>query len=1308
MDGNRSVLEGLVSPQEDSTQEALIALGLAPSPVDAAKLSEVLGVEAGVAVAKPVRVRPMPLASPALSAEELASLASVLGVAVDQPTPQELLQAEEDPLQLASADAPKREAPRSIAVTATERAEERLQLGGQGREWARLMEAGFAEAAGDLTLTNAAIGERLITALQRALGLSVSADLLGSITMRWLYENRYRLIFDFGTGAAMALAVYGLLPLLGYAAPGFSLFTYAKETGYFSSVWASLGGALAHGAFSTFKGSIIRELAKATGGVNVLENESIQAALQKLGVPEKYRSLYTQSIFHFVKIPVVTAIDSNVFNRHILAPLGMYTVPTSVAGDAVNLYGYFVLANYAISYGPGLALATASGTASVAATILKGTATTTYAALGELVRIISRTGDKVLEEVSTRAAALPKGKGVLQRRLRRAIPDTPLDPQDIEADLRSEAEDPTLVAVMKASVDGAIKSQLNAVDEAVERQFSQGSLPRSVMEFVVSAKPDPPPAVLDKGPAAIAAFVQQAIPQRLLTGAVGVIAAAAMIRLGSADPGMLASMIPPAYIPSLLQIDKAFEVMARTGHVDALIFRMVVRTFGIERFVSQMLGRIPFERFHALKNLSDRIAAMGVEAAEAESGLAHQFVNLVMGKKLYSGSELEGFSNASLEKLHSEVTGKRAAGFAVSRQKRIEDILGAQRAAVGSLHTSVLTSLAAEAGTSGLTAALQSSSRQIYQQASALYSEICKMPSLGLVTKATSVARNALSALSSSPELDKYGLFQPGSAYSDDAAKLLRESGNEVLSEAYDAKRDIDRWLAEAVAKVAATKEASPPEAPGLSAPPKQEELLDEVARLNGFSSKAEMAAARQSAAESHTGVRVGGAVYEDMRAYYASLEDATAYAAAEAQREASEADRLAKLRLSSVLEAIHPTEATNAANDRSAFTSAQRLSEQVADQAERSFKELRTDPKFSDVSDEQLRSLLGESLRSVLYVNPAGSVGLAPSSAAGLAAPTEEPLATGQRAPATATSAIPNPKPLRDMTGTWLDPISDVIAESAIQASVSSLHTTLTTMVKSSLSAYPLAASAVTASLNYPTLAKYYNRGKVIARVARAVALSMDATKDLEVVKNLPRPSEWALPELPSFTDLVRSTRIWQDLKAERRINVESVILKNVMDFFLKSETDRMAYGVPRLMYDIAKGLAGPITPGIVQSAYDKILGPEVSRIYNVLMTEYNTVHGTSFPTAVSAADLVPYESGGSQRTGGSLFADQLTFPEVKPTPPPASGIPQVPLAHSDRTKLPVALDPPESTVPFAPQGVSGAPLFPAVSNEPAFMRKK
>jgi hypothetical protein len=695
---------------------------------------------------------------------------------------------------------------------------------------------------------------------------------------------------------------------------------------------------------------------------------------------------------------------------------------------------------------------------------------------------------------------------------------------------------------------------------------------------------------------------------------------------------------------------------------------------------------------------------MGVEAAEAESGLAHQFVNLVMGKKLYSGSELEGLSNASLEKLHSEATGNRTAGFAISRQKRIADILGAQRAAVGSLHTSVLASLATEAGTSGLTAALQGSSRQIYQQASALYSEICKMPSLEFVTKATSVARSALSVLSSSPELDKYGLFQPGSAYSDEAAKLLRDSGNDVLSDAYSAKRDIDRWLAEAVAKVMARKEASAPEAPVLSAPREQTELLDEVAHLNGFSSRAEMEAARRSAAESLSGVRVGGVVYDDMRAYYASLEDATAYAAAEAQREASEADRLAKLRLSSVLEAIHPTEATNAANDRSAFTSAQRLAEQVTDRAERAFKEIRADPKFGDVSDEQLRSLLGESLRSVLYVNPSGSVGLAPSSSVGLAPPAEEPLAAGLKAPT--ASAIPNPKPLRDMTGTWLDPISDVIAESAIQASVSSLHTTLTTMVKSSLSAYPLAASAVTASLNYPTLAKYYNRGKVIARVARAVALSMDATKDLEVVKNLPKPSEWMLPEVPSFTDLVRSTRLWQDLKAERRINVESVVLKNVMAFFLKGETDRLAYGVPRLMYDIAKGLAGPITPGIIQSAYDKVMGPEISRIYNVLMTEYNTVHGTSFPTVTSVADLVPYESGGSQHTGGSLFADQLTFPEVRP--PPASGIPQAPIAFSDQTKLPLAYDPPESTVPFAPQAVSGTPLFPAVSNEPAFMGKK
>jgi hypothetical protein len=432
----------------------------------------------------------------------------------------------------------------------------------------------------------------------------------------------------------------------------------------------------------------------------------------------------------------------------------------------------------------------------------------------------------------------------------------------------------------------------------------------------------------------------------------------------------------------------------------------------------------------------------------------------------------------------------------------------------------------------------------------------------------------------------------------------------------------------------------------------------------------------------------VGGVVYSDMREYYASLSDRAMADAAEAARFAAEEARLGASGLSQALgDSLGNVLKENAVRmtmEERALSSAQRAAARLAEEAATRFAELRGSGEFTHASDTELKTLLGGALAEVLIASQTGGIKLAAPQPE-----TTEP--TASEAEDTRPPGLADEAELEDSKGMFLRPVSDLLMEAAMDSGIKAAGAAALSAIEALSLTNPATAAVGAAMLSYPNVAKWYNRGMDIARIGRAVVLAMPKAG----IKTLPKVSAFRLPEVPTLQEAYRALPFYKGIMAERTINVNAQVIKHAFEYTKGLATGDPKVTIPRTIRNLALDLVGPPVPGVVQSVYDRLAGPEVVRMYNGIISVYNAAHGTALPEAETWAELQAYDSGSA--TGGALNAPQLSL--VAPPPEYAP----VPFQPFDAVKLPMGQPEPLQEVPFNP-GPS-APLFPAVMNAPGFM---
>jgi len=171
------------------------------------------------------------------------------------------------------------------------------------------------------------------------------------------------------------------------------------------------------------------------------------------------------------------------------------------------------------------------------------------------------------------------------------------------------------------------------------------------------------------------------------------------------------------------------------------------------------------------------------------------------------------------------------------------------------------------------------------------------------------------------------------------------------------------------------------------------------------------------------------------------------------------------------------------------------------------------------------------------------------------------------------------NKAAIDETKGVFLDPLIDVLAMRGIEFGLDSGLTALAYFLNP-------AAAAVSGGIGlYNQGAKWTNRGLDLATVVRAVALSLDATKDGALAK-MPKPTTFRLPEVGSVKELLAKLPLFTQLEEERKIDAGAVVLEEVSKYAAALLPGQERMTKFQLFSNIALGLAGPLTPGIGEVA--------------------------------------------------------------------------------------------------------------------------
>lgn len=961
-----------------------------------------------------------------------------------------------------------------------------------------------------------------------------SKEAVKSAVYAWWQNNWRRIARDSALAVGGALFFQFALPMLGGPALGFNLYTFAKEMGSQAALWP-LAGTLVSGVMGSFRSALFSSARASLKGRNLLGAAVVQRTCERLGLGKP--NIDAELLLTLAEVPVSVAMRPQVFKRAFLEPLGIWKP--------------------IVDYKKTLAEEFFWGTAGAAATKAAAAAAQRYGAVAWIGRAIIATAKMPgailanLAKNETLRGAASRVRDVMLEGAKNGAEymQSAVFRTKLKAALREDQADPRLQETARRALSDAVEAATAEADAELEEQFSEAPVERDyVRAALANPLPLPPPVVLASQEDSLFRSAHVSTLVGVGTTVAGWVAAAAALQMvGAPSVSELASVLPDEYAEFVARSAQSIGANL-SGNVDvsSVIYTTVASSIGIGGLVKRLSGRIPLPQLRALERLSRRVSATGESlVGESSSALAREFMGIMLGTRVYTKAELERLTYEQLKELWVSRGGKPP-GPSISSAALAAAILKNQKQAASTLHVELVEGLAAQATNAVGAAVIGGAARVAYSQAQGIYAAMADNRGLMGALGVDELSQRALSGMVGDATLDPYGLFRASARYSKEVAAFLEERGSVTLQRAYEAKRRLDEFTGTFLAafKPAAGQQQ---QAPGISFPD-----VSKIVPEEGFETM-EMFVRRMA------GVSVNNpAAASELAAFNRQ----TLQALKEADL-ASEANFYAGGGLTA-RNTMSPFESP--ALDQRAFDAAKRLSEEVLK---------RTGDNVAKALDALSKRIDKGTLDKMLASALLGGLFAAPTTTAPVAQPQQ--LAPPQQSTLDQAPLEINKAAMKDLEGRYLDPLSDVLTMRSIELGLDAGFSTLAAFLNPAV-----AATAGGVGL-YNQGAKWANRVLDFSTIVRAVALSLDATKD-SVLAKMPKPTDFRLPEVGSFRELLQRLPLFKEIEEQRKIDVYGVVSAEVAKYaaaLLPGQTRMTKF---ELFTNIATGLAGPVKPGLAE----------------------------------------------------------------------------------------------------------------------------
>jgi hypothetical protein len=986
-------------------------------------------------------------------------------------------------------------------------------------------------------LSDEAVGERLIQRFSDRFK-EKGKEAVKSAVYTWWQNNWRRIARDSALSIGGALLFNFALPMLGGPALGFNMYTFMKEMGTSATLWP-LAGTILSGVAGAARGALFNTARDAVRGKNLLGASAVQKAFQflHLGSP----TLDASILIDAAEIPLSVAMRPGTFKRIFLEPFGIWE---PVLKHKKTLWNEFFWGNV-------------SAAGSRAASRL-GQRSGVIGWVGRAVKTTAMLPNAILTRLMNSDAiknAKSKAKDVFVAGMARGADyvNSKVFQKELAAAVREDQSNVQLQETVKNALDSAIEKSVKEADTLIEERFEKDPVEEQYIRAAFSTPlPSPPAPIMAAQAEGLSRSGRVSTLVALGTTAAGwVVASMAANAVGAPSLSELASVLPEEYTDV---IARATSSISSNVDVNQLMYTAISSSIGLNGLIKSLAGKIPLPQLEALQKLSRRVSSVGQSlVGEDSSVLAREFIGIMLGTKIYTKKALEAFSWEELRAMWVAKGGKDVT-TTTTKATLINALIKAQKDAASVLHTQVVEGIASQAASVAGSTALAGAATLVYSNAQGIYSAISENGIIAAAAGIDEAAQKTLAGMTVDSSLDPYGIFSASARYSRDVAAVLAESGNVALSRAYEAKRKLDDYIG-SVAN--ALKPQSPQETPLV---------LPDLAKLNsaeGFESMRQFTNRLKSLASIKAGLPAPG---EEQTSAFSKE---TIQLLKEADL-ASEANFYAKGGLS---RPVSQSPFVSSPVDERAFEAGKRLTQEIMKRTGSSVGEALRGMRKSNVDAGLVDEMIATALLGGLFgIASPGTTTAAPVIATpGTSAPTQAPLEINRKA-------------LEETKGILLDPVSDFLAMRTLEFGLDSGLTALAAWLSP-------ATAAIQGGIGlYNQGAKWTNRALDFATISRAVAMSLDATKDSALAK-MPKPTSFRLPEVGSVKELLAKLPVFDQIAEQRKIDAGAVVAEEVTKYAASLLPGQERISKFQLFTNIALGLAGPLTPGLGELATQKYM---------------------------------------------------------------------------------------------------------------------
>lgn len=990
-------------------------------------------------------------------------------------------------------------------------------------------------------MSDEAVGNRLVDRFS-ARFKEKSKEAIKSAIYTWWQNNWRKIARDAAISVGAAVLFNYVIPWCGGPAFGLNLFKLAKEMGMGASLWP-LAGTLVSGIGGAFRGALFTTAREAVRGKNVLGAAFVQKTFEYLHLGKPH--LDAAVLLDMAEIPISVAMRPGTFKRIFMEPFGLWQPLTNHKKTLANEFFWGTMSaaafkaagklkqNYGVTGMIGRALKTAAFLPQTIITRLYNS---------ELLRTAGSKAKAVFEAGVAKGADYITSK-TFQEELAGALTEDQLDPR--------------LQELAKQALNDAIEGAVNEADEKLEEAFEKDPVEEEYIRAALSTPlPPPPTPILEVQAESLTMAGRASTLIALGTTAAGWIATGMLLNaVGAPSISELASVLPDEYTGTLSSVTKS---ISENIDVNRLAYTAISSSIGLGGLVKKLAGKVPLPQIEALQKFNAKISTMSQSMVnENSSAIAKEFMGIMLGTRIYTKTELEKLSIQELKTMWVEKGGKDASSN-VSKASLVNALIKAQKDAASALHVGLVEGLAAQAANSAGSAALAGSARIVYSNAQGIYSAISENGIVAAAAGIDELAQKTLSTILGDSSMDPYGIFSASARYSKDVAAVISESGNSALLRAYEAKRKLDDYIGSLTQALVSPSTATP--AVASTGTTTALPSFPDVASLNsaeGVENMKQFMTRMASMAAIRAGLPAPGE--EEMIKFTKETIQLMKEADMTSEANFHAKGGLSRSNVNSPFETpVMDDKAFNAAK-----TLAQEKMKRTSATVGAALDQMRgtVDP----VLLERMFSaaMLGTLFKTTTEVSTAPQVKVKIQE---VSEPKQAPLKVNKAA-------------FDDAKGVFLDPLVDVLTMRGIEFGLDSGMTALAYLIN------PAAAAASGGIGLYNQAAKWTNRGLDLATVVRAVAMSLDATKDGTLAK-MPKPTSFRLPEAGSFKEVLKKIPFFTQLEEERKIDAGAVVLEEVSKYAAALLPGQERMTKFQLFSNIALGLAGPLTPGIGEVA--------------------------------------------------------------------------------------------------------------------------